>query len=470
MRPLNGHTPSPEQLPLIRDERPGAVLIRGAAGSGKTSSALLRLEFLSYWWLARREREGITAPVRVQALTYNRTLEGYIRELAENSVEDDPNLELNVSTVAGWNKNIAGFAGPVWDGRMRENVIWQLGRGLGLERSFLLDEVEYALGRFPPDRLVQYVDPSVGRTGRGATPRVDLALRQRLYHEVILPFIAHKQANSLLDWNDIAVLAAATPASDVTRCDVVVVDEAQDFSVNQMRSVVTHLAPLHALTVVIDTAQRIYPRYLDFPEAGVPAFREKHDLPTNYRNTPEIALLARAVLSGLTFDDDATTPGDAIAAAHGAKPMLIAGQFNQQMTWVIDALSAVDLANENAAIMTMWGGGALDYSRKRLRDAGLEYVELQTRKYWPKGDVNVGLTTLHSAKGLEFDHVYILGLNGEMTEHGPDDDDATLDMLRRLFGMAIGRARKTVTIGFKPDDPSRLIDFVPDEMVDRIDL
>jgi hypothetical protein len=66
--------------------------------------------------------------------------------------------------------------------------------------------------------------------------------------------------------------------------------------------------------------------------------------------------------------------------------------------------------------------------------------------------------------------VYILGMNAEMTEHGSEEDDATLDMLRRLFGMAIGRARRTVAIGFKPDDPSALIALLPDQLVEKIEL
>ena len=50
----------------------------------------------------------------------------------------------------------------------------------------------------------------------------------------------------------------------------------------------------------------------------------------------------------------------------------------------------------------------------------------------------VGLSTLHSAKGLEFDHVVVLGLNGgELMPHGESEDDAQLTNYRRLVAMAI---------------------------------
>ena len=49
------------------------------------------------------------------------------------------------------------------------------------------------------------------------------------------------------------------------------------------------------------------------------------------------------------------------------------------------------------------------------------------------------------------------GLNQEVTPHGSDDGDGTLDSLKRLVAMGIGRARKTVTLGYKPSDRSTLI-------------
>ncbi|MCY4279178.1 MAG: hypothetical protein OXC59_00485 [Acidimicrobiaceae bacterium] len=84
MRALSSVEPSPEQLKMLGDIRPGFRIIRGAAGSGKTTTALLRLREQIHVRLRRRERDGHNAPVRVLVLTFNRTLEGYIAELARN--------------------------------------------------------------------------------------------------------------------------------------------------------------------------------------------------------------------------------------------------------------------------------------------------------------------------------------------------------------------------------------------------
>ena len=50
----------------------------------------------------------------------------------------------------------------------------------------------------------------------------------------------------------------------------------------------------------------------------------------------------------------------------------------------------------------------------------------------------MALSTVHSAKGLEFDHVLMPGLSDEVTPHGNEDGDGTLDSLRRLIAMELG--------------------------------
>src|SRR4051812_49172310 len=102
MRILPSVMPTPEQLAILSHNKPGVLVLRGAAGSGKTTTALLRLKQQCRFWLSRRDRLGLSGPVRVLLLTYNRTLEGYIAELARAQVANDANLDLTVSTFAKW--------------------------------------------------------------------------------------------------------------------------------------------------------------------------------------------------------------------------------------------------------------------------------------------------------------------------------------------------------------------------------
>ena len=80
----------------------------------------------------------------------------------------------------------------------------------------------------------------------------------------------------------------------------------------------------------------------------------------------------------------------------------------------------------------------------------------------------VALSTIHSAKGLEFDHVLLPGPNQEVTPHGTEDGDGTLDGLRRLVAMGIGRARRSVMIGYKPGEESTLIEMFDPETYELV--
>ena len=62
MKPLGVVTPTSEQLTVVEDGSPGFWLIRGAARSGKTTTALYRLKFLVRLW-----RERAPTPTRRRA-------------------------------------------------------------------------------------------------------------------------------------------------------------------------------------------------------------------------------------------------------------------------------------------------------------------------------------------------------------------------------------------------------------------
>lgn len=456
MRQLKVPAPTPEQLTLITDDDPGLVVIRGAAGSGKTSTALLRLRYLSSFWEARLRRMN-ELPVKALVLTFNRTLAGYIEKLTSNSVASTTSVDLRVATAASWAREVSGYRQDVYEGPARDSQIRRLGAALPMDPDFVLQEVDYVLGRFRPRGLEDYL--TAERLGRGRVPRVDMALRQRLLTEVLEPYVTHKEKYNLLDWNDVAVAAANTTSKSY---HIVIIDEAQDFSTNQLRSALAHLAaPDYSMTLVMDTAQQIYPRSPNRGESGAPRARRTHTLQVNHRNTVEIAAFAAPLVAGLRMDDDGVVPRPSATRRRGSVPTVLVGSFSSQWQWIVNFLNTdVDLDRETVGVLQVKGGGFFDYTKRRLEQAQISYVDLQQKRYWPTGPEAVAVSTLHSAKGLEFDHVIIPGLNAQVTASSDVDGGDHEESLRRLLAMGIGRARKSVVLGYKADDPSFLIDLL----------
>ncbi len=95
---------------------------------------------------------------------------------------------------------------------------------------------------------------------------------------------------------------------------------------------------------------------------------------------------------------------------------------------------------------------------------------------WNEGAEAVTLMTMHNAKGLEFDHVHIVGLEDGLLPHSASlESQAELEEERRLFYVAITRAKKTLEMlyarsrrrygGLLPSMPSRFLAEVPSKLV-----
>jgi superfamily I DNA/RNA helicase len=83
-------------------------------------------------------------------------------------------------------------------------------------------------------------------------------------------------------------------------------------------------------------------------------------------------------------------------------------------------------------------------------EAFLEDLTLDSEREEEKeveGDA-VTLITMHSCKGLEFPHVYVVGLEDGLLPHSRAKVEGTLDEERRLFYVAITRAMQTLSLSF----------------------
>ena len=104
-----------------------------------------------------------------------------------------------------------------------------------------------------------------------------------------------------------------------------------------------------------------------------------------------------------------------------------------------------------------------------------------------EGKPGVTLITLHSTKGLEFDHVFLTGMEEGICPHGRSirdekgNDGKGVEEERRLVYVGMTRARKTLTLTravyrrvfgneqqLRASEPSRFLAEIPSELVDTV--
>lgn len=467
MKFLSIVTPTDEQRALAGQNRPGVEVIYGSAGSGKTTTALLRLKSLCYMIQTKHRRENNIAPIKILVLTFNRTLSGYIKNLVHSQL--DPNLKTNIeiSTFSRWAINKLQN-NPYIFGRIDETINTLAHNANILSPKYVVKEVEYLLGRFLPENISDYLHTE--RTGRGNTPRVDRELRLRILNEIVNPYKKTLSNYSAVDWNDLAVMMARNIPS--LGYEIIIVDETQDFSANQLRAIKHHLADYHTITFVTDTIQRIYARGFTWSEAGFDVRPERtHRLKINYRNTKQIAKFAASFLRGINVEDDGSIPNLHEAITDGILPEVICGVYRNQINYAIDFIKGnVNLNVETIAFLHPLGGGCFSFLRNKLQSNNLSYRDITRDSDWCDEDVSIALSTLHSVKGLEFDYVFILGLSDQTTTYSEENIDDQFLVLRKLLAMAIARSRKGVFLGYKKGEESDLLQFLEEGTYKEVNL
>lgn len=103
--------------------------------------------------------------------------------------------------------------------------------------------------------------------------------------------------------------------------------------------------------------------------------------------------------------------------------------------------------------------------------------DLLDRQEEESADDKVQLMTLHAAKGLEFPHVFLIGVEEGILPHRNSIDEDNIEEERRLTYVGITRARKSLTMTLASkrklfgeiidSTPSRFIDELPEDDIER---
>lgn len=260
-----------------------------------------------------------------------------------------------------------------------------------------------------------------------------------------------------------AVEAGLVPGGQYT---ALLIDEAHDFEDAWLQMAARMVTPAsNSLLVLYDDAQSIYQkkrRKFNFASVGIQASGRTSILRLNYRNTAEVLAVAMHCAQNLLHDTPETADGTqtvqpATAGRRGPLPLVTqACNPGQEAQLVADQVAhavAQGLAPGEVAVLarTKYLLGPVTQALQK-RHIAVQSMAFDAVREFGWNQPSVKLLTMHSAKGLEFPLVCVIGLQALPFKDEPMDEEA------RLLYVAMTRATQRLVLSSTGGSP----------MVDRV--
>ena len=447
----------PAQRESVERDYAGPARIAGSAGTGKTIVALHRAVFL-----ARANPDS-----RVLLTTFSEALANVLRKQLRRLIGNEPRLaerleveSLNLIARRLYEGNLGRpkLASPE---QIRQSLADAAGAVDGQKFSprFLMSEWEDVVDAWGLDSWEAYRD--VARLGRKT--RLPEKQRQALW-AVFERLGVDLDAQGLITYARMFNrLANHFTAGKRPPFDFVVVDEAQDLSVAQLRL----LAALGAgrpnsLFFTGDLGQRIFQQPFSWKALGVDVRGRSRTLRINYRTSHQIRTQADRLLGKQVSDVDGNVEerGGTISLFNGPEPAVevlnsLAGEAEAVGRWLAERRAEGMKPHEVGVFVR--STAELARARAAVEAAGLVYKVLDDNVEVTSGHVSI--STMHLAKGLEFRSVVVMACDDEVVplqaRIAAVTDDMDLEEVynteRHLLYVACTRARDHLLVtGVKP--------------------
>jgi ATP-dependent DNA helicase Rep len=151
------------------------------------------------------------------------------------------------------------------------------------------------------------------------------------------------------------------------------------------------------------------------------------------------------------FIDEMRTRVDQLDALAFTKHLISALDYPDWLRDTCSSQKAAENAIENIVELTSWIGNLQKQQADPSLDNLVSHLSLMSileNDESEKDQQAVQLMTLHSAKGLEFPHVYLVGFEEDSLPHHQSQDAAGIEEERRLAYVGITRAGKTLTLSY----------------------
>lgn len=461
----------PSQRRLVERDWNGPVRVLGGAGTGKTVVAMHKARWLATQLISSGK------PGRVLFTTFTRNLATDIRSNLTKICSPEELQRIEVQHLDGWVLQFLkgqGLPVRVFDDNGRK-ACWDMAlamedTSLGLDRRFYEEEWKDVVLANGCSSLPEYI--AARRVGRGT--RLTRQNRAQIW-PVFDALRTEFRQRGLWEPEDAkqAATELISKANAAPRYTAIVVDEAQDFDVASFKLLRALVGEPHAndLFIVGDPHQRIYGKPVVLSRCGIEVRGRSRKLRINYRTTEETRAWATAVLHGLDFDDldgGSDQTSDYRSLLHGDEP-LIKGFDDpaEEEQFLAETLRQLEQEQGELAstCITARTNSGVEKLAKTLQNAGFKTRVINKDESDDPSDPALRLATMHRVKGLEFDQVFIPGLDASQMplqyelDQRPDQTSRELfeQQERSLLHVAATRAKKRVVISYS-GKPSSLID------------
>ena len=437
-----------EQLKLAENGAMGYAVIRGVAGSGKTSVGVARIPYLLEKYCNGKDK--------ILFVTYNKSLTKYIEYLYEKmekvqtiSLFDEANKEKNVEV-----KNIDSITMKYfckWKAEKQKELenIWKIPNEIVKEAinnikdrypkvkllnmqnlKFLQDEMNWIQGSNYTSLAAYQEAERIGRTVSNAEGPSKL-FKNSMSREAVFSLLEEVE-RLLLKQGKVDGPRANSLALEYIKTQGrhecykhIIIDEAQDLTKVQLDfiSELKEDSPESSILFLMDVAQSIYPQAWltkgrSFKSIGYDMTGKGYKLTKNYRTTTEISECAYSLLAKeetIVSDYDFVKPS--LLERHGEYPVYrhfaTSEEQNLYIVRLIRALLKQGYSLKDIAVVSKLNKN-LELLQDHLKEKGVESFVFKNNQEESFGVDKVKLLTMHSIKGLEFKVVILADLNSDV--------------------------------------------------------
>lgn len=449
----------PTQRKIVKKNFNGPARVLGGAGTGKTVVAMHRAK-----WLA--EKVLNKSNEKILFTTFTRNLAEDIKSNLRKICSTEIMKKIDVINIDAWVINFLrnhNYTYKVIYGKELDDLwsraLTMASSEVKVSESFYKEEWEKVI--IPNDIIDKKEYLKVVRLGRGIKlNRKDRILVWNVFEE--FKVLMNELGVRDIDTAMMEARLLLKNYGNILPYKSVIVDESQDLGIQAFKLIRQIAGEEHPndIFIVGDAHQRIYSKKVVLSKCGINIRGRAHKLKINYRTTEETRAWAFNLLNDIKFDDldaGADDNKNYKSLIHGPSPKIT--NFNnvqEEVDYIVKSIKelngqGVDLNNICLVTRT---DKQLDMYRDLLRDRKIKTYKIHRKESEDRHNKCIRIATMHRVKGLEFDYVFLIGINDGIVplrrfiEFSTDNVimNQRITAERSLLYVAATRAKKVVFV------------------------